>query len=407
VQISEQKGSGPLAGVKVIDLSVALMGPYCAQILCDLGADVVKVEAPEGDTTRQLGPARSEGHGGMYINMNRGKQSIALDLKHPAGRAALLRLIDGADIFLHSMRSQAIARLGLDYATLAARDPRLIYLNMYGFGRAGPYANRPAYDDVIQAISGLAMMQTELAGGEPSYVASVVADKVGGLTSAYAVMAALYERERSGLGQEIEVPMFEAMTSFMFVEHSVGGIFDPPIGAPVYRRTVSPERRPYRTADGYVGVLIYNDRHWQRFFALLGNPEWSADPRFVTMRARSQNIDYVLGKLNDVFRSDTTASWLERLAQAEIPAAPILSTTDLLDDPHLEAVGYWHHCADADGALKLSGIPTGFSRTPGAIRGAASPLGADGRSVLAAAGFTAEEIAGLLATGALQHIAAP
>lgn len=377
------------------------MGPYCAQILCDLGAGVIKVEPPSGDTTRALGPTRSPGHGGMFINMNRGKRSIVIDLKQAAGRSALMRLVARTDVFIHSMRRSAICRLGLDYPTLAADNPGLVYLNLYGFGSSGPYADRPAYDDVIQAMSGLAAAQTELSGGEPSYVASVIADKVGGLTGAYALMAALYERERSGQGQEIEVPMFEAMTAFMFVEHSTGGTFDPPIEGPGYRRVLARDRRPYCTADGHVSVLIYNDGHWRRFAALLGTPAWSHDPRLASLRMRDQNMDFVLQTVREALLTDTTANWLRRFRDAQIPAAPILSTADLLEDEHLSAVNFWHATADEDGALKLAGIPTRFMRTPAAIRGAASKLGADTRSVLAEAGLSDAQIQALFAEAAV------
>ncbi len=375
------------------------MGPYCAQILSDLGAEVIKVEPPSGDTTRALGATRAPGHGGMFINMNRGKRSIVIDLKVPAGRAALMRLIERTDVFLHSMRRSAVARLGLDYAALATRNPQLVYLNLYGFGSTGPYANRPAYDDVIQAMSGLAAAQTELSGGEPSYVASVIADKVGGLTGAYAVMAALFERERSGKGQEIEVPMFEAMTAFMFVEHSTGGVFRPPLGRPAYKRVLSPDRRPYRTADGHISVLIYNDGHWERFAAILGRPAWSDDPRLASLRMRDENIDFVLQTVSAALSTDTTANWLQRFDEAQIPAAPILATSDLLDDEHLDAVGFWHDTTDEDGALRLAGIPTRFMRTPAAIRRGAPKLGADTRAILAEAGFDDAEIDALVADG--------
>lgn len=377
------------------------MGPYCAQILSDLGADVIKVESPSGDTTRALGPARAAAHGGMFINMNRGKRSVVIDLKRAAGRDALMTLVRQSDVFLHSMRRSAIGRLGLDYAMLAQINPRLVYLNLYGFGSTGPYANRPAYDDVIQAMSGLAAAQTELAGGEPSYVASVIADKVGGLTGAYALMAALFERERSGKGQEIEVPMFEAMTAFMFVEHSTGGAFVPPIERPAYRRVLSPDRRPYRTADGHISVLIYNDGHWRRFAQLLGSPLWADDPRLASLRMRDQNLDFVLRTVSETLLMDSTANWLRRFEDAQIPAAPILSTSDLLDDAHLSAVGFWHETSDEDGALKLAGIPTRFTRTPAAIPGAASKLGADTRAVLAEAGIPAAQIDALFAAGAV------
>lgn len=399
--ISEQVANGPLSGIRVLDLSTALMGPYCAQILSDLGSEVTKVEPPEGDTTRALGPTRSPGHGGMFINMNRGKRSIVIDLKQASGRATLIRLVEQADVFVHSMRRSAIARLGLDYAALAARNPRIIYLNLYGFGSTGPYANRPAYDDVIQAMSGLAAAQTELSGGQPSYVASVIADKVGGLTGAYALMAALFERERSGQGQEIEVPMFEAMTAFMFVEHSTGSTFSPPMSRPIYKRAIARDRRPYCTADGYISVLIYNDNHWRRFANMLGAPAWSGDPRLASLRMRDQNLDFVLQTVSATLLTDTTANWLRRLGEAEIPAAPILATSDLLDDAHLNAVDFWHDTADEDGALRLAGIPTRFMRTPAAIRRAASKLGADTRAVLGDAGFADAEIEALLAEGAV------
>lgn len=392
---------GPLAGVKVLDLTSVLMGPYATQIFADLGADVIKVEGPTGDTTRALPPGHDATRGGMFLNVNRGKRSLALDLKQPSARAALLKLAEGADVFIHSMRAQAIGRLGLDYAALRTANPKIIYANMYGFARSGPYRDYPAYDDIVQAASGLVDLQKRLSGGEPAYVATVLADKVSGLTGAYAVMAALYAREKTGAGQEIEIPMFETLVSFTMIEHLCGSLFQPPLGPPEYPRVTSESRRPYRTRDGHIGVMIYNDKHWRAFFAALGDPEWSRDPMFATMRSRTENIGAVLGRLADVMLTKTTAEWEALFREAEIPAMAIASTQDLLSDPHLVATGFWTERETDAGALRFPGIPTGFMGTPGAIGDPGPALGADSLSILAEAGLGEAEIAAMQASGAV------
>jgi crotonobetainyl-CoA:carnitine CoA-transferase CaiB-like acyl-CoA transferase len=389
------KLQGPLAGVRVLDLTSVLMGPYTTQIFADLGAEVIKIEGPAGDTTRALPPAIAPGQGSMFLNVNRGKRSLMLDLKQPAARDAVLRLATRADVFIHSMRGAAIARLGLDYSALKAANARIIYANLYGFGRGGPYSDYPAYDDIVQAASGLAAMQARLTGGEPGYVASAVADKVAGLTGAYAVIAALFARERSGSGQEIEVPMFETMVSFMMTEHLGGSITEPPVGTPEYPRVTAPDRRPYRTSDGHIGLMIYNDKQWRSFFALIGDPEWSRDPMFATMTSRTENIRAVLGRLGDVIITRTTAAWMEAFEAAQIPAMPIYSTHDLLDDPHLAETGFWHRADSVAGPVRMPGIPTRFSATPGAIGDIGPVLGADNAAILTEAGFSPEEVAEL------------
>lgn len=391
---------GPLAGVRVLDLTSVLMGPYATQIFADLGADVIKIEGPAGDTTRFLPPGPDATRGGMFLNVNRGKRSLVLDLKQPEARAALLRLAEKADVFVHSMRSQAIGRLGLDYSALKAANPRIIYANLYGFGRGGSYRDYPAYDDIVQAASGLVDLQARLSKGEPTYLGTVVADKVAGLTGAYAIIAALFARERLGLGQEIEIPMFETLVSFTMIEHLCGSLFDPPLGRPEYPRVTSEARRPYRTKDGYIGVMIYNDKHWRAFFAALGHPEWSRDPMFASMRSRTEHIGTVLAKLAEVIAERTTSEWLELMRMAEIPATAIASPTDLLHDPHLLEAGFWEERDTEAGRLRFPGIPTTFSETPGAIGDPGPPLGADSRAVLSEAGFTPEEIDALLATKA-------
>ena len=395
------RGQGPLAGVRILDLTSVLMGPYATQIFADLGADVIKIEGPTGDTTRFLPPGQDASRGGMFLNVNRGKRSLALDLKQPAARTALLRLAETADVFVHSMRAQAIGRLGLDYAALKSANPRIIYANLYGFGRTGPYRDFPAYDDIVQAASGLVDLQARLSGGEPTYLATVVADKVAGLTGAYAIVAALFARERSGLGQEIEIPMFETLVSFTMIEHLCGSIFDPPLGPPEYPRVTSEARRPYRTRDGYIGVMIYNDKHWRAFFTALGDPEWSRDPIFASMRSRTENIGAVLARLATVMEQRTTDEWLELMRKAEIPATPIASPSDLLHDPHLEATGFWEERDTDQGHLRFPGIPTSFSETPGAIGDPGPALGADSRAVLRENGFTEAEIESLLDSKAL------
>jgi len=392
---------GPLAGVRVLDLTSVLMGPYATQIFADLGADVIKVEGPTGDTTRALPPGHDPARGGMFLNVNRGKRSLALDLKQPSARAALLKLAEGADVFIHSMRAQAIGRLGLDYAALKAANPKIIYANMYGFARSGPYRDYPAYDDIVQAASGLVDLQKRLSGGEPAYVATVLADKVSGLTGAYAVMAALYAREKTGQGQEIEIPMFETLVSFTMIEHLCGSLFQPPLGPPEYPRVTSESRRPYRTRDGHIGVMIYNDKHWRSFFAALGNPEWSRDPMFASMRSRTENIGAVLGRLADVMLTKTTAEWEILFRDAEIPAMAIASTQDLLSDPHLVATGFWTERETEAGCLRFPGIPTGFMGTPGAIGDPGPALGADSLSILADAGLSEDEIAAMQTSGAV------
>jgi crotonobetainyl-CoA:carnitine CoA-transferase CaiB-like acyl-CoA transferase len=395
------KGVGPLAGVRVIDLTSVVMGPYTTQIFADLGADVIKIESPDGDTTRALPPIIASKRGGMFLNMNRGKRSLVLDLKQPSARDALLRLVMDADIFIHSMRSAAIARLGLDYAPVKAANAQIIYANLYGYGRDGPYADYPAYDDIMQAACGLADLQAQITGGSPGYVASAIADKITGLTGCYAVIAALYAREKTGVGQELEIPMFETMTSFVMAEHLCGAITEPAQGKPMYPRVVAPDRKPYRTQDGYIGAMIYNDKQWRNFFALLGNPDWANDPMFSSLTMRANNISAVLAKVAEIMVSRTTSDWVEAFRGAEIPAMPIYSTQDLLDDPHLEATGFWHRVSSEFGPVRMPGIPTKFSATPGAIGDPGPDLGVDSISILEEAGFSADEIAALKNSGAL------
>jgi len=376
-----RKLRGPLVGVRVIDLTGMVMGPYCTQIMADMGADVIKVEPPAGDNTRYVSQGPAPGMSGVFVNVNRGKRSVVLDLRSESGKSALCRLIEGADVFIHSMRAKAIAKLGFAYADVASLNGSIVYTNCYGYGRRGPDRDLTAYDDTIQAECGLPAVQRMLTG-ETTYVGTILADKVAGLTALYATMMALFHRERTGEGQEVEIGMFETMASFMLVEHANGAIFDPPLGPAYYARAVAPDRRPYRTADGYISALIYNDKQWTTFVKAV-DPPWGDDPRFATLELRAKNIDAVYANVGALLASRTTAEWLELFRGLEVPAAPLRTPEELFDDPHLAAVGLFETVESAHGPLRLPGVPTWFSRTPGGIAGPAPTLGEDTDAVLA------------------------
>ena len=376
---------GPLAGIRVVDMTTVVMGPYATQILGDMGADVVKVEPPAGDVFRHAAPMRNPGMGAAYLNLNRNKRSIALDLKRDADRATMLELLDRADVFVSNARPQALRKLGLDYETLRARNPRLVFCGTYGFSEKGPYAGRPAFDDVIQAMSGLAALQGHNSEAGPEYVNTIVADKCTGLTAAYAIAMALYEREKSGLGQAIEVPMLETMVSFNLVEHLAGESFVPAASAMGYERVLSPHRRPYRTRDGFIGLLPYTDAHWKRFFELAA-PRHVGDPRFADAPSRSRNIHALYEILADLVAQRTTAEWQALLEGADIPMAPIVTPAGLLEDEHLRATGFFASARHpSEGQVRTVGIPVTFSRTPGSIRRLAPKLDEHGDEVRAEA----------------------
>jgi crotonobetainyl-CoA:carnitine CoA-transferase CaiB-like acyl-CoA transferase len=374
------KGTGPLAGVRVIDLTAMVMGPYCTQILADMGADVIKIEPPEGDGTRYISVGPVSGMGGIFVNVNRGKRSVVLDLRSEAGKTALRTLVKEADVFIHSMRAKAIAKLGFSYQDVAAINPAIVYTNCYGYSRRGPDKDLTAYDDTIQAECGLPAVQQMLTG-EANYVGTIMADKVSGMTAVYATVMALFHRERTGEGQEVEVGMFETMASFMLVEHANGAMFTPPLGPAVYPRVVAPNRKPYRTRDGYISALIYNDKQWATFVEAV-RPPWASDPSYATLELRARKIDTVYRLLADTFKERSTEEWLTLFRSLDIPAAPLRTPDELMNNPHLEAVGFFETVDSPHGPVRFPGVPTWFSRTPGRVAGAAPLLGADTREVL-------------------------
>jgi crotonobetainyl-CoA:carnitine CoA-transferase CaiB-like acyl-CoA transferase len=379
--------SGPLADVRVIDLTAMVMGPYCTQILADMGADVIKIEPPAGDSTRYISVAPEAGMSGVFVNVNRGKRSVVLDLAAEEGKHALRELVKGADVFIHSMRARAIEKLGFGYAEVAAMNPSIVYTNCYGYGRGGPDRDLTAYDDTIQADCGLASAQGLLTG-ETSFVGSIIADKVTGLTAVYATMMALFHRERTGEGQEVEVAMFETMAAFMLVEHANGAMFSPPLGPANYPRAVAPKRRPYRTLDGEIAALVYNDKQWNTFIKAV-QPPWNNDS-FNTLEQRARQIDTVYSLLGETFAQRTTQEWLDLLRALEIPAAPVRTLDELFDNPHLNAVDFFETVDSPNGPVRFPGVPTWFSKTPGHVHGPTPRLGAHTQEVLAEVGLATE-----------------
>jgi crotonobetainyl-CoA:carnitine CoA-transferase CaiB-like acyl-CoA transferase len=373
------KHTGPLSGVRVADLTAMVMGPYCTQIMADMGADVIKVEPPAGDNTRYISVGPEPGMAGVFVNVNRGKRSAVLDLRSGEGKEALRALIRQSDVFIHSMRATAIARLGFSYAAAAAINPSIVYTNCYGYGRRGPDANLTAYDDTIQAECGLPFAQEQLTG-EASYVGTILADKVAGMTALYATMMALFHRERTGEGQEVEVAMFETMASFMLVEHANGAMFSPPLSSAAYPRAVTPNRKPYRTKDGHISALVYNDKQWSAFIGAV-KPAWAGD-HFATLEQRARQIGRVYALLAETFLTRTTQDWLELLRSLDIPAAPVRTLDELFDNPHLNAAGFFETVDTPNGPVRFPGTPAWFSHTPGRVAGPAPRLGAHTEEIM-------------------------
>lgn len=398
---AQSNGMGPLAGVRVLDLTSVVLGPYATQMLGDLGADVIKVEPPEGDTTRYTGPRRHHDMASLFMGINRNKRSLVLDLKQPAAQAVLLRLVDSADVFVHNIRPQKLEPLGLGADALLARNPRLVYAGIHGWREDGPYSGRPAYDDIIQGLCGIAALMDQLTG-EPRYAPTIICDKTCGLMTSQAILAALYHREKTGRGQFIEIPMFETMVSFLMVEHLHGRTFVPEQGGLGYSRVLAPWRRPYRTADGFLCMLAYTDAQWRRFWTEVGRPEMMADPRFVSMAERSRNIDDVYRLAGEQLTSRTTAEWIKVFDKLEIPAGPVKTLEQVMDDPHLNAIGFLRHMQHpTEGEVVMPDVPVRFTASPGAIDRLPPRLGEHGREILSELGLRPDEIDALAKGGGL------
>ncbi len=392
---------GPLKGVKVIDMTTVLMGPYATQMLGDYGADVIKVESLEGDVTRLIGPTRHHGMGPVFLNTNRSKRSIALDLKKPGGRDAVLRLIKSADVLVYNVRPQAMARLQLGYDVVSKVNPRLIYAGVFGFGQDGPYAAKPAYDDLIQGATALPALIAKTGDGTPRYVPNALVDRIVGLTAVGAICASLVHRDRTGLGQRLDIPMFETMASFVLGDHMGGLTYEPPLDKGGYPRHLSRDRRPYKTSDGHVCVIVYNDKQWESFFKVTGRDDLRSDPVFATFAGRATNIDTVYAELARIFETRTAADWIELLDNADIPVMPMHDLESILQDPHLAATDFFPVVDHpSEGKIRSMKASAQWSETPVEPSRLAPRLNEHGLEILGEAGFSAEEIAVLVREGA-------
>ncbi len=383
--------SGPLSGVKIIDMSSVVLGPFATMIFGDLGAEVIKIEpAPpqRGDTIRYAGASKTGDLGPIFMALNRNKKAIQLDGKTPKGKAALTALLKDADVFFHNVRMAGMERMGFGYEAVKAIKPDIVYVHCAGFGPGGPYEHRQAYDDLIQGASGFADLNAIRSGGRPEYAPSLVADKTSGLFAAYATLAALFHRERTGEGQFVQVPMLECFTFFNMVENLYGETFLPGNGRLAYTRSVNPNRRPYPTKDGFIGLVPYSDDQWEKFFEIGGRPGIFQDPRFRTYEARTENVGALYGLIEEVTATRTTDEWLILMDKANIPAMRYNTMKEVLSDPHLSATGFFteRHHPEA-GAYRAMRHPVTFSKTPPSIFAEPPRLGADTETVLQSLGL--------------------
>jgi len=393
---------GPLDGITVVEFTSVVLGPLACQTLGDMGADVIKVEPPYGDTNRRLGPYKTNADmAALYLTCNRNKKSIVLNLKDPTGHEAALKLCDQADVIVHNFRPSAMVKLKLDYDTVKTTNPNVIYCATYGYSKKGPYGDMGALDDSIQAASGLADLMgqanTPLGHSEPRYLPTILADKTTGGNVVQAVLAALFHRERTGEGQDIEVPMFESMVAFNMVEHLWGQTFEPPLGTAGYTRLLAETRKPYPTKDGFLAVLPYWNNHWGTFCEVANVRHLADDPRFIDMQARTKNIIDTCDEIGKAIAEKTTAEWLEIFAPTNVPHMVMNRLDEVKDDPHLAASGFWQiHEHPTEGKLRMASPPINFSKTPASIRALAPRLGEHSAEILHSLGYSDAEIQNMM-----------
>ena len=392
---------GPLQGVRVVDLTTVMLGPFCTQILGEMGAEIIKIETPEGDVNRWTGESRSPGMSTGQLIKGRNKRSIILDLKVKKVRKVFEKLIKTADVFVHNIRPKAAKRLAIDYETIAELNPSIIYASATGFGETGPFADKPAYDDLIQGASGIASLFGKVTG-TPRYVPSVMADKTTGLFLSNYISMALFHRERTGEGQKLHVPMYESFAAFVVSEHMQGQTFVPPTGPAGYTRMLTSHRKPYETRDGFICVVPYTQKHWANFLALAGRADLIKDPRFSNQTERTKNIDTLYEIVSDSMKMRSTNDWIIALSDADIPAGPMNSPEDLFECPHLKAVEMFPEIEHpTEGRIRHIKVPAAFSKTPGGLYHHSEKLGASTNTVLNELGFSRTEISELENLGAI------
>jgi crotonobetainyl-CoA:carnitine CoA-transferase CaiB-like acyl-CoA transferase len=381
--VDDKTVTGPLKGVRVLDLTTVVMGPSATQALGDLGADVVKIENSTGDSMRWIGPWRHEGMGPLFLWANRNKRSLVLDLKTAEGKAVALELASQADVLVSNVRPQGLARLGLDYENLHRVNPRIIYCAAVGYGAGGPDSGKAVYDDLMQAASGIAGLFGAV-DGAPRYAPINICDRIVGLYVVNAVTAALYHRAMTGQGQEIEVPMFETMAQFVLSDHIGGAAFAPSEGAMGYKRLLSRTRGPYPTRDGYLALVVYTNKHWEAFSKLIGQPDLiTSDARFRSQESRTQHAHEVGQFLSAQLTARSNAEWLEALHGIDIPACPVNAIEDLLDNAHLRAVGFFEEMEHpTEGAVNVARYPVRFSQSPANTRRLAPNLGEHNEEIM-------------------------
>ncbi len=387
-----------LSGIRVVDLTSVIMGPFATGQLGALGADIVKIEPPTGEAVRHIGPMKSAMMGAMFLNANRNKRSVCLDLKDKTAQSALHRIVAGADVVVHNMRRRAAARVGIDAETLRAVNPRLIHCTAVGFAKGGDYQDAAAYDDVVQALSGFAAVNAN-AKGEPRYIPQIAVDKISGLFIVEGILAALLHRERTGEARVFEVTMLECAAHFLLTEHLQGQIYDPPIGPPGYARLMNPYRRPYPTKDGFVAVLPYIDKHWDKILPIIGREDVLKEDWFRTVTTRSAKVRELYAMVDAIMPTRTTEEWLALFREADIPCGPVNSLEDLFEDPHLKSSGFFvEHEHPTEGKLRVTRHPIDFGPTD-----PDRPAPANGehtREILREAGLSEAEIDALAASGA-------
>ena len=395
-----QPANGPLHGIRILDLTTVVLGPYATQILGDYGAEVIKVEALDGDLIRANGVSRHAGMSSIFLSINRNKRSVALDLKKTEGRKLFLELAAGVDVVVHNMRVAAVERLGLGYEAVRAVNPRVVFCAATGYGQDGPYHARPSYDDIIQAASGLASLGTN-AQGTPAYVPALIADKTAGLALVNALLAALLHRERTGEGQQVEVPMFETLVAFNLAEHLAGLTFEPPLGGAGYARIIG-GRRPLPTADGYAAILPYSPDQWASLFRRIGRADILERHDLSDRHKVNAVVQQLYAELHAEGPNRSTEQWMKICDELDLPATPVYALDKLPTHPHLKAVGLFQDMAHpSEGAVRYVRPAVRFAASPASVRLPAPLLGQDTENVLAGLGYSAAEIAALEAAGVI------